>query len=436
MYRIRHQQYWEYEANTRRGLSRFALIARGRGFPVVFTLGRTDKTASVVVYDAPNLRYNEKQMTPSDQISLLDALASTSAYLGPLADRRMYKVVNRQSMGLFRLFLRWGRLNGLRLYGLAPSIRLNPQMVVRTSDGCLWDNRGLGSLLYGLQRDRLMAERPVLFVVTSDARHKKRWWHEWWERGTKRRHEFTIESTFFDGHPSNHLVAKYTGPLGSYGMHYAACVVSTKLYPLGWIQGGLVDLIVIGINGTKLNSIPFNKKRNWHMFHANVKRTIAQIWEKLNCQAVSAKRVVGVAISGGGARTGISGFEFLHFLEKRRVYPAVLSGNSGGAWSIALNALHSHKIDIVDVLFANVHHMFRMQLVQHLLLTAIRYVQGTIETGETLAYLLPLLRNFRFDWRSVVEHIVFDSTARSWNIFARKKCRIVIPATILGNSET
>lgn len=433
MYRLAHKQGWSYTVLRNKPL----IISNGRGAPVIFSYGQHQANANVVMYHPNEWTYNDNPLVCNRSIPLLDALSASSAYLGPLADYSMCRVVNAELLGMYRFFMQWRKSKRTRVHHLAPLVHLNHRAMVRTCDGCLWDNRALTSCLYGLRQENAMKATPVVIVVTSDPSHTKRWWSAWWSAGRKKSNILMTEATYFEGDARQYLVREYRSPTGdTYGLVFRNCAVAKASNPLSsWLQPERIDLVVIGILSTTLNSIPFNKRGEWNYFHRTVKRNLRRLWGYLRIDALARDRVVGVAISGGGARTAIVGYELLHSLEAHRIYPVVVAGNSGGSWAIALYAMHAAGTDIVEVFFRNLNHLFHVRMRQRIILSLIRYIQGSVETGETFTYILPMLSRVDFDWREVVRHIIFDNNEQSWNIFERFKFRIVIPATILCNSH-
>ena len=148
------------------------------------------------------------------------------------------------------------------------------------------------------------------------------------------------------------------------------------------------------------------------------------------------KRPIAVAISGGGARTAILGFEFLHLLRSQNTDPAVLAGNSGGAWGIALFKMHNSSVDILALMCDHLDEMMHINIVQSIILTLIRLSHGTPETAETFAYILPLLQHIVFDWRKMVRGLLFGSDdPPSWETMESQNSTVAFPLTMLADSH-
>lgn len=373
--------------------------------------------------------YNDKPMSKTGRMSLVDTMAGTSAYLGILADTRMQEIIHADFHGVLRVFMRWRRMRGARIHQLAPAVDVGGGHIVRVSDGCLWDNRAIISALHGLSKRGLMNARPLIFVIAANQRCITNWWEEWWS-GEKKKDVMMPEATLFNGKCCVSMAKRMReGRM----FVFEECLVLNNgtIHPL--VCQGLVDLVVLDFAAAGLNSLPFNKDIRWRSWLQRVCQRIRWILKRL---ALEKSRTIAVAISGGGARTALLGFEFLQILKERHITPAVLAGNSGGAWAIALFAMHDSNTDVLALMRQRLGQLMHIDTLQSFFLMLIRVSIRNPETAETLAYILPLLRKMYFDWRKVITHLLFGSEEPpDWSLMQKQSFLTVFPVTILADSH-
>lgn len=397
-----------------------SLISAYRGVPGVVVNGTLKMLGQWM--------YNDKPMSTLARMSLVDTMAGTSAYLGVLADRQMIDIIHADFHGVLRFFMRWRKMRGARIHQLAPAVELGDGRVVRVSDGCLWDNRAIISALHGLSERGLMNARPLIFVIAANQR-RMQWWKEWW--GAEKKNDVMMpEATLFDGKCQTSFTKRMReGQM----LIFEGCLANNNgsLHP--FVNRGIVDLVVFDFAANGLNSLPFNKEMRWRNWLHKIRRRIRWIFERLS---VDKSRPIAVAISGGGARTALMGFEFLQILKEQHITPVVLAGNSGGAWAITLFAIHDKNSDVLALMQSRLDELMHIDNPQSVLLMIIRNTFHNPETAETLVYLLPLLQQICFDWRKLVSHLLFGSKPHpNWSVLQNQSFMTVFPVSFLANSH-
>lgn len=410
-------------------LPKWTLIGDGRGIPCVFHHPKNARVdATLDIYDQDSMIWNDAHpLTPSARYDMALVLAVTSALLGMLADYNMRTRLNDRYFGMLDFFLRWRRLRQPRISHLAPLVQLNESVSVRMGDGVLWDGHALCATLRGLQKDGLLERHPAILVVSTTSIFAFEWWY-----GFKKHDRLMPECSLFSSrlHASRKLRC-HNGIMHVYKdvvMHDATALPK-------WFRGlsATVDLYLMVVSSNKLNSIPFKRRGEWYKYkNEAVKAALAA------CDSIELRnsQPFALSIASGGARTALLGVETLRALRQKKIFPSVVGGSSGGAWAIALYGVLKRDQCIVDYLFDNVDSVVKDGLMYRTLMAALRAIEDD-EMGETSLYVIGMLRRYRYNWRTLVNIVLFGShmgisTWTSLNL----PFRVVVAGTILSNSHT
>ena len=410
-------------------LPRKTLIGSGRGIPCVFHHPKGARVdATIDLYNHEGLLWNGTHpLTPSSRLEVCTVLAITSALLALLADYQIRDRLNRRSYGLLDFFLKWRRLREPRLTRLAPLVQLNSAVSVRTGDGALWDGHGLCSTLRGLQLDNMLGEHPAVLVVSTTSVFAFEWWN-----GLRKHDPLMPECTLFSGKPTATRVLRCDHGV----MHVYESVTMHEHTALPkWFKAltARLDLYILVIPNTRLNSIPFKKRREWKAYQDCAREALDACCAGIRLRH---RQPFALSIASGGARTAVLGVETLRHLHKIRLHPAVVGGSSGGAWAIALYGILKRDACVVDHLFGNMDSIPKDGLVFRSFIAALRAIEGG-ETTETSVFVIAMLRRYEYDWAHMVKLVLFGESAPSvsWSSL-NLPFRTSVAATLLSNSHT
>ena len=419
MYRIEYLEKPPFHPDAVNAHPNSVLIANARGIPAFITTDKKTRQVFLFMYRGKHHLYN-KTSRLHDQVrlkeSLAKSLAITSAYFGPLADYRMLKVVNRRTYFFLRLILWMVRKKSRRqrLQNLAPLVNIKKHIAVRCTDGCLWDTRAIASTISCMQRlhnVHLSSGRSVIIVLTASLFNIKEFWC-----AQKKVDDTFPECSLFEGRIQDCRERSFIKGTEAFANVYTNCKITKQSCSVKrWIEPMAVDVVVIGILATYLNSLPFNKKRLWRLFSDTTTEALREIFAELHLSRFCQSRKVGLAISGGGARTAILGANCLQFLKtETKIVPVHVGATSGGAWGVVLHAMQFK--DIAMHLYDNREYIHKTQPIYRFLLSAIRRFEGT-ENMETLTYTLRLLENIDYDWLWLVRTMLFrDHAEPTWDV--------------------
>lgn len=325
------------------------------------------------------------KQTPA--VSLVAALAGTSAFFGPLADETVHRHLRRR--------LLWLWLYPKPHKSLAPPIGRK-----RMIDGCLWDTHALGTALQ--LRQRLGIPSTRLLVVASYPVDVQTWWRPRTGAYDPLRFE---EDAYFEGACDPRVLYK-SGRCTL--LFVEACVVSKRSSGRWTFDRSTVDLYVIIMDGSHLNTIVYHATPKYalHEFEAtfHFHRAFAQIDPEQNWI---------VAFSGGGTRAALTTHSALRILVRNKVNVRALSACSGGAWGIVVHARTGDRAGLASMT-RHASDLDRASLRTRLTMAIVHDMIGA--RGETFMLTASALRTVHFDWTLFVRRLLFgDETPWSWS---------------------
>jgi len=409
----------ETEFRLSRGKSNY-LISEGRGIPSIVMYKKNTHHGVLYILDGKSYFVDKDRLTDKAHMSVSDIMASTSAILGPLVDTRMrlymkYKIL--RFPGMFNA-------NMKKFKELAPIVDV-AQKKMRFCDGCLWDQHGLASLIIGLQHEKIKRANVILFTTESFA------FQEWWMEDRKK-HFIYPNCSLFQGKCKQHLKFTKQWKGNAYVNVYKDCVIDKNNSLKSWLTDEIViNLFIVGIHTGYMNFIPFDKN-TYRAYDQKIDEYLTEILSEIKIHNFAVTESFGVCFAGGGSRTALLAMKSMCIVNKIR-RPDVIAGCSGGGWGITMFYFYRmYPKKFVDILIENATLMMKNKH-NKFVLNASRILEAG-PVFETFIYILPILGDFRYGWKEIVNKLVFGNSAiPHWNIFP-SNVRLVFPTSLLCNS--
>lgn len=418
MYSVKTTFSYDPDPCTKR--SKSVLISDGRGIPCLMTNGHLILSETAYM--------NERALPSKVAVSFIRCLAITSAYFGPLVDRRMSRIINKKLFGIYSVFALWRWITRQpveTLLNVAPHIRFDSERIVRTADGCLWDSTGIIAALWGLENENVIGKSTVCVTCVSSFA-----FDEWWST-TRKRHPLYPETTIFRGDFKNQRKERLYINRHTYALYFIDCVVDTNN---PWLnKTRTIDVLLIVFESPELNMLIFNKKDRWCSFQASVQTNMLTIFNRFGLDKRLKYQPFAVAFAGGGSRACIVSATTLKLLDELEIRPEVVSATSGGAWGVALQALFPNQ-NTVEILYARSKQFYNRNSTRDYLFGLMRKIDR-YETMETLSYILPVLGAHQSDWLAIVKGLICENDENGWNAINRLKYKVIMTGTIICSSS-
>ena len=399
------------------------LIGDGRGIPIVINC--KNNKGFLCVPTNHNYSINGKKLNKMYNISLKEALSCTSAYLGVLADREMCVFLKTQLNIFLRQYIFYTHKLNQNHYDFAPCLKLHHNISARFADGCFWDDHAIITSLIGLQTEKKLNNSTIIVICTN-----KLMIAEFWS-STSKKSKLYPNPTIFDGDMIDN-VAYFAEDRHKFVYVFKNCKLNINFSLKGIISNkATINMVVIGIHAKNFNSFPFNKSKQWQMYDESLNKNLTKAISDIKINNIIRDRSYAISISGGGVKAALLGKKAIKILTHViSVPPAVVSGNSGGAWGIFLYYIYPNKNSLEFILE-------NLQRFDYTRKNYSWYSFFNIFDFETIDYLLPILKEVNDDWTSFIEHMLIDKNVKektvSWKIFP-PNLRVMMPTTLLSNS--
>ena len=402
------------------------ILTHGKGIPCLVSY---KGEASMIWFDNVEFIHIDNTMvyTKPCHLDLNNVIAATSAYFAPLADNRMKRYLRKKvalkMMPLVYHFL----LRFRQCKKMSVSLPIQ-QKVLQFGDGCFWDDCGIASSIKGLYMENALND-SLIIVHASNVCHCT----EWWEHSPKV-HRLHPHATIFAGRCEDNLTHRVQWDNSTSAVLYCNCEILPNNPLHNWFNKGVgIDVLVISIMNDELPIIPLCDADmiNYRECCRRVRVLLPQIYSEVDIMGrVRTRKSLALSFSGGGCKSALLAMQTLeHFKYMAQV--RVLTGNSGGAWGLAMYYKYRKQHTTpVEVLLEHCH-ILSTKIAPNVI-SMIQSIDANIKSADSHSF--SVMQQYNVDWKSVVHTIINGNHFQeiNWQIFP-SNVRVQIPLSLLGN---